>query len=102
MAQGDTYNPLGNTQTSDAEAREHQGTLLAKRVTEIPSDLQMQVDYDTRTDSNPIYVGYGPKGLATSTTGWLLQKFTYDSSNRVTVRQVAYDKWTLRTTASYS
>lgn len=88
----------GATKVSSAEAREHEGAIFAKRVTEIPSNLQMRVEY---TSGQPLYTGYAPKGVASSTGGWLLQKFTY-SSGQVTLRQIAYDSWDNRATASYS
>ena len=99
---GDTFVPEGAIKPSAIEADCYESKVSAHRYTEIPSNLQMRADYDTRTDEQPVYLGFGPKGLAVGTTGWLLQKFTYDGSNRVTLRQIAYDKWDNRTTASYS
>lgn len=75
--------------------------LYAQRFTEIPSNMQMRAYYSS-TDGLPDYVGYAPKGLASSSDGWLLQKFTYDASRQCTLRQIAYDTWDNRTGASYS
>lgn len=102
MAVGDSYQLNGQVRVSDAEAREHEPQLLAKRFTEIPSNMQMRADYLARTDGNPIYLGYAPKGLASSLGGWLLHKYTYDGSDQCTLRQIAYDSWDNRATASYS
>lgn len=99
----------GNIQPS-IDYEEHKmpfgdGSIAAKSVIEyIPAGTLTQkfLDYDVRTDSNPVYVGFNIQGAATSTTTWLLQKLTYDSSNRVTKVQIAKDAWDNRTTASYS
>lgn len=102
MAFGDAYTTTGRSKLTDAEAREHQDTLLAKRVTEIPSDNQLRCDYDTRDDGQPVYLGTGAKGLPSSTTGWLVQKFTYNSSGYVTLRQSAIGIWDSRASLSYT
>ena len=83
----------GATKSSDVENKTYEKDLWAGRFTEIPSNMQMRADYTTRTDGQPVYLGFAPKGLASSATGWLLHKFTYDGSDRVTVRQIAYDIW---------
>lgn len=96
MAVGDSYQLTGQTRVSDAEAREHEPLILANRSTEIPSNNQIRCDYLARTDGQPTYIGFAPRGLAVGTTGWLLQKFTYDGSNQCTLRQIAYSSWDLR------
>ncbi len=101
MATGDSEPLWGQTKVSAAEAKEHEDLLKAKRMVEVPSNLLMKVDYDTRTDANPVYVGYAPRGSADEDDGWLLQKLTYDTTDRVTIRQVAYGNWTDRTSESY-
>lgn len=102
MSIGDSHQMTGQVRVSDAEYREHEPELLAKRFTEIPSNMQMRADYNSETDGQPLYLGYGAKGLASATTGWLLQKFTYDSSRQCTLRQIAYDSWDNRASAVYS
>jgi hypothetical protein len=92
----------GHTKISAAEAIELEVDLKAKRITEIPSNMQMRVDYDGQTDGLPKYLGFAPRGLASSATGWLIQKFTYDGSRQATLRQCAYDSWDNRATASYA
>lgn len=104
MAIGDGYTLSGQTKVSDAEHREHESQLLAKRVVDIPNDLQNFLDYSIRTDSQPVYVGFAPKGLAEGTAGWLLYKFTYESSSdnaRLTKKQCAYGNWTNRASETY-
>ena len=69
------------------------------------SGMLMKMDYDTRTDSNPVYIGVAKPGTADSTAAgaWLLQKYTYDSSDRVTIRQVCRNSsWTDRASAVYA
>lgn len=86
------------------------GKYSAKAVVqEIPSGFQSEkrLDYDTRTDDKPVYVAFGlyeksnvgdiiPDTSATDV--WIIQKFTYDSSDRVTRIQVARGSWDNRAT----
>lgn len=81
------------------------GSIAAKSVIQyVPSGTlsQKRLDYDVRTDANPVYVGFNIQGAATSDVNWLLQKITYDSSNRPTLVQISIDQWLNRTTATYS
>lgn len=91
----------GHTKISQTEAMENEVSLAAKRVTEIPSNMQMRAQYSS-TDGLPDYLGFAPRGLAVGNTGWLLQKFTYDGSRQCTLRQIAYDSWNNVATASYA
>lgn len=102
MAIGASDTLWGQTKVSAAEAKEHEDLLLAKRIVEIPSNLQMRADYGSRSDSQPEHLGFAARGTASSDTSWLLHKFTYDGSNRVTLRQIAYDSWDNIATATYS
>lgn len=52
------------------------------------TDYEVRLDYDVRTDGNPVYVGKAPQGTATSATGWTLQKLDYDASARLLRVQV--------------
>ena len=102
MPTGDNYFPQGNVQSSDVENREHEPQIFAHRITEIPSNQQMFADYGISIDGLPDYIGYAPRGLATSDQGWLLQKFTYDISRQCLLRQIAYDSWDNHTGATYA
>ena len=65
----------------------------------VPDSLvwEIRFDYGTRTDGQPVYIGYAPSGTLVGDSLWLLHKFTYDTSNNVTRREVAVDKdWTNR------
>jgi hypothetical protein len=88
----------GAVKPSSLEQQIYEPDLFASRYTEIPSNMQMRADYDVRTDGQPVYLGFAPKGLLSSLDGWLVHKFTYDVSNRVTVRQIGYGIWDTRTT----
>ena len=91
----------GATKSTDVENKTYDLDLWASRTTEIPSNQQMRCDYGVRTDGQPIYLGFAPKGLSADDTSWLLHEFTYDVSDRITVRQIAYSSWTLRASATY-
>jgi len=68
-----------------------------------PSDTHLEVDYAARVDTQPVYQGFAPRGTLTSAPDWLLFKFTYDGSSRVTKREIAYDSWDNHdTTAVYT
>lgn len=103
------YNHPGNAQPAiDKEEHTHpfgENAFGSKQVIEpIPSAFlsQKRLDYSGRGDSNPVYVGFNVLGALTSTTNWVIQKLTYDISNRVTLVQVATDSWDNRVTATYS
>jgi len=75
---------------------EHQGSLIAKRITDVGSDLQLQ--YDDTTTADVIYVGEGAKGLATSVTGWLITKYDFTTG---IIGKTAIGKWDDRETLTY-
>ena len=104
-----SLNHPGNAQPSiDKEEHAHpfgETSIGAKTVIEpVPAAFmsQKRIDYDVRTDDNPVYVGFNYKGAATSDTMWVLQKITYDASNRPTLVQISNDSWDNRTTATYN
>jgi hypothetical protein len=79
----------------------YEADLYAQRYTEIPNNMTKRVDYSTRTDGQPVYVGWGCKGLAESADGWLIYSSTYDASNRITSIKVGYGIWDNRATVVY-
>lgn len=94
---GDLGNPkdlVGNTKPSSVEKATLEEALWATRTTEIPSNMQMRGEYDA--SGNAVYLGYAPRGLTSSASGWLIQKFTYDGSGNMTLRQISYASWDLR------
>jgi len=90
---GGSNEVYGQVRASVIEQNTYDKALLALRSTEVPSNLQQWLDYDTREDGQPVYMGFADKGLGISASGWLLQKFTYDASGKMTKRQIAYDSW---------
>jgi hypothetical protein len=89
----------GNIKPSSIEQATLETDLSAVRVTEISSNQQTRIVYDG--SGNPIYLGYAPRGLATTYPAWLLKKITWTDSNP-TLIQIAYDSWSNYLTASYS
>lgn len=71
----------------------YNNALKSERVYDSGSDQDINLDYDMRTDDNPVYVGFGAKGLADGADGWLIFKLTYDASDRVTAKKSAYGVW---------
>lgn len=62
---------------------------------------QLRLDYDVRTDEQPVYIGFADQGVGESEDKWTLQKLTYDGSNRATQRGIAIGAWSKRTTLTY-
>jgi YD repeat-containing protein len=62
---------------------------------------EKRLDYDTRDDDSPVYIGFcetmiGANNLLltpTTTDTWVIQKFTYDASNRVIRIEVKMGAW---------
>lgn len=66
---------------------------------------QMRIDYDVRTDGQPLYLGYAAMGIASSQGGWLLYKFTYTTiggNDYVSYRAVGKGIWDSRASITYS
>lgn len=104
----DTDIDLAGIPKTDLEEHLHPfgaGKFAVKQVMEpLPAAFlsQKRLDYDVRTDDNPVYVGFNVIGAATSDSGWVVQKLTYDSSSRVTVVQTAIGSWDSRASLTYS
>ena len=99
---GDNFTPTGATRTTSVEAREHQNGVLAKRVCEVPNDLQQRFAYNGNVVQ---YIGYAAQGLAEGAGGWLIHKFAYDGQNRATSRKTANaatTNWTNRASETYT
>lgn len=76
-------------------------SVYRQRVITYPPEEDTRLDYDTRTDGNPVYVGTAPIATATSSSLWRVLKLTYDSSSRLTRKQIAYGSWDNRTGLSW-
>lgn len=105
---GQVYEDTQATPVTDFEEHTHPfgaNTFGAKNVVQpIPAAFlsQKRIDYDVRTDDNPVYVGYNVRGAGVADTNWILQKMTYDGSNRITLVQVSIDSWNNRASTTYS
>ena len=88
----------GAVRPSEAENAEHELSVWAKRVVTIPLNMQELFEY---TSGLIDYAGYAPRGLAEGSAGWLLFKYTWTGSD-MTKKQVAYDSWAYRATATYA
>lgn len=60
------------------------------------NDYRTRLDYDTRTDGNPVYVGTAAM-TAIDTDNWHILRLTYDSSARLIDKQYQLRSWTSRT-----
>ena len=58
--------------------------LSALRYTAVPSGMKQRFDYVSRTDGQPVYIGWAASGLAEGSAGWLIHKYTYNVSDQVT------------------
>jgi len=94
---GDKY--LGQVRVSSIEKAGFEDTLFAHRYVEIPSNQKMRVLYNA--DGTADIDGFAPKGLSEGDTGWLLRKYTYDASSRMTERNIAYGAWSLASTYTF-
>lgn len=104
---GDTstsFIPEGAVKPSSLEVDAWEGLLHAHRITEVPSNLHMMIDYNSQTDGNPLYVGYGPAALGSNVNGWLIQKYLYDANTprQCIERLIGYGAWSNRASVSYS
>lgn len=97
---GNGLNYEGAVKPSAIEKDGFEPDVFAHRYTEIPSNMQMNLAYNA--DGTVLYAGYAPRGLAESADGWLLHKFTYNASKQVTNRDIAYNSWDLRASATYA
>jgi hypothetical protein len=84
--------------TSFSYAQRDSDLVNSSSVNVVPNDRQMRVEYDG--DGNAQYVGYAPREESTSSDAWTIFKYTYTSGS-VTRKQVAFDSWDNRATASY-
>jgi len=93
----------GRSKPSTIESDVYDKDIVALRYSEIPSNQQMRVDFDTRTDGQAVYMGWAARGLSESDTGWLLHYLEYDGNNAFIKRTIAIDSWDNRkTSASYA
>lgn len=68
-------------------------------INEVPSSLQNRYEYNA--DGTVLYAGSAPRGMASSSDGWTIFKYTY-VSQQVTLKQTAFDSWDARAVATYA
>lgn len=66
------------------------------------TDRESRLDYDTRTDGNPVYIGKNGNGAAESAADWVVQRLSYDGSDRLTRAQVLIGVWSDRATLGWA
>lgn len=66
------------------------------------SDTENRLDYSSRTDANPVYVGKAVQGTLTSTSTWYIQLLEYDASDRLIRTQALTGAWDSRTTLDWT
>lgn len=93
------YIVSGHGSSTEVENREHENSLYARRVVNIPSNQQAKLSYSSGAVE---YVGFAPSGLATSSAGWLVFYLTYDSSGSLISKEIGSGAWDDRSTISYS
>lgn len=67
--------------------------------------MQQFYDYGTRTDGQPVYMGFAAMGTPTNSGLWLLYKITYitiNGNDYFQSRQIAYDTWSNKDSATYA
>ena len=99
MAYGDTFKSEKDIGNSNAENREHEPSMYAKRIMSLPTNQQILAQNDA--DGNPVYVGYAPKGLAEGTDGWVIYNLSWVSGNFIS-KKTAYGDWTNRASETYA
>lgn len=78
------------------------GSMKRQRVDVAPSLMRKILDYDVRTDGNPVYVGFNFQSAVVADVTWTVYKLFYDSSGRLVDQQVCERiAWTDRTTGSH-
>ena len=88
----------GATKPDSISVDSYEPDLFAGRVTEIPNNMTKRVDYGTRGDEQPVYVGWACKGLATSSDGWLIYYSEFDGQDRIVSIKIGYGAWNDRAT----
>ena len=90
----------GNTKPTAIEQYVLNTELGALNYTEVPTNLQMRVAYDT--DGTQKYLGWNNRGVSEDAVTWLIHYLEYDSSKRIIKRTIGYGSWTLRSSVSFS
>lgn len=77
------------------------GIVTVNPIGPIPNTTRL-LDYDVRTDANPVYIGQAPQGQPTSAPVWQVQKLSYDGTARLTEQEYLSGViWDNRTTLGW-
>lgn len=60
------------------------------------------LDYDIRTDGQPVYLGRAERGTLSSEGKWLIYYFTYNASDNMITKRMAIGVWDNRTSLIYT
>ena len=66
------------------------------------TDVETRLDYDARTDDQPVYVGRASAGTLAANADWVIEKLTYDGDDRPTRKQVLKGSWDDRASLDWS
>ncbi|MGH2375925.1 MAG: hypothetical protein ACRDIC_20945 [bacterium] len=55
--------------------------------------LRTLLDYDTRLDGNPVYMGQALQTILTTAATWTIKKLFYDALNRLVDTQILIGSW---------
>lgn len=71
---------------------------ITNPVQTVQVETEQRLDYDSRTDGNPVYVGSADPGTLEAAASWTVLKLSYDASDRLTRKQTQTGiAWTART-----
>jgi len=77
------------------------GGTAGGEVTTLAAPIDVEADYVTRTDYQPVYLGTAPPGTLTSAPTWDVRYLTYDGSSRLVQILNAIGAWDDRATLPY-
>ena len=100
---GRSYGASGPSNISDNAGRQLGIVSVTGPVETTAADPnESRLDYDVRTDGNPVYVGEADPGAATDADVWTIKFLTYDADDRVTRVQVKQNvAWDSRSTLGW-
>jgi hypothetical protein len=73
---------------------------FAEAINNTTTTSEARLDYDTREDEQPVYVGRAAQG-STTAQDWTIEKVTYDEDDRPTRKQVLTGAWDDRATLDW-
>jgi hypothetical protein len=60
-----------------------------------------RLDYEAREDSQPVYIGRADGGTLTSAGTWVIERLTYDETDRPILKQTRTGAWDNRATLDW-